>query len=64
MAHEAEVYAALGDNEAVQEAIVTFHGHSARLGVAMTCIEQEMDDLDDIGLENVLGAQTLRCSRG
>jgi hypothetical protein len=53
MAHEAEVYAALGDNEAVQEAIVAFHGHSNHLGVAMTCIEQEMDDLDDIGLENV-----------
>lgn len=53
MAHEAEVYAALADSEAVQEAIVAFHGHSSHLGVAMTCVGWEMDDLDDIGLENV-----------
>ena len=53
MAHEAEIYAALGDYEAVQEVIATFRGHSTHLGVAMTCIDREMDDLDDIGLENV-----------
>jgi tRNA A-37 threonylcarbamoyl transferase component Bud32 len=53
MASEAYIYAALGDNQAVQEAVVAFHGHSTHLGVAMTCIEREMDDLDDIGLEHV-----------
>jgi hypothetical protein len=60
MTHEAEVYAALRDNEAVQEAVVAFHGHSTHLGVAMTCIEREMDDLDDIGLEHV--SEALKCS--
>jgi hypothetical protein len=53
MAHEAEIYAALWDNEAAQEAVVAFHGRSTHLGAAMTCIELEMDDLDDIGLEHV-----------
>jgi len=53
MAHEADIYAALGDHEAVQAVIATFRGHSTHLGVAMTCIEREMDDLEDIGLENV-----------
>jgi hypothetical protein len=56
MTHEAEVYAALRDNKAVQEAVVAFHGHSTHLGVAMTCIEREMDNLDDIGLEYVSDA--------
>ena len=53
MANEAEVYVALASNKAVQEAIPEFHGHSTHLGVAMTCLGREMDDLDDIGLENV-----------
>jgi hypothetical protein len=53
MANEAEVYAAFATNKAVQEAIPKFYGHSTHLGVAMTCLEREMDDLDDIGLENV-----------
>jgi predicted Ser/Thr protein kinase len=53
MAQEAAMYAALEGNEAVQEVIPRFRGHSTHLGVAMTCIEREMDDLEDIGLENV-----------
>lgn len=53
MANEAYIYAALAGNESVQEVIPRFRGHSTHLGVAMTCIEQELDDFDDIGLENV-----------
>jgi hypothetical protein len=56
MGREAEIYAALADNAAVQKVIPTFHGHSTHLGVAMTCIERELDDLEDIGLENVSDA--------
>lgn len=53
MAHEAEIYSALDDNEAVQHVIVAFHGHNTHRGVAFTCVGRELHDLDDIGLENV-----------
>jgi predicted Ser/Thr protein kinase len=53
MAQEAAMYAALKGNEAVQEVIPRFRGHSTHLGVAMTCVEKELDDFDDIGLENL-----------
>jgi hypothetical protein len=53
MAQEAAMYAALEGNEAVQEVIPRFRGHSTHLGVAMTCVEKELDDFDDIGLENL-----------
>jgi hypothetical protein len=53
MSHEANMYAALEGHKAVQEVIPRFHGHSTHLGVAMTCVEKEKDDFDDMGLENV-----------
>jgi predicted Ser/Thr protein kinase len=53
MAQEAAMYAALEGNQAVQEVIPRFRGHSTHLGVAMTCLEKELDDFDDIGLENL-----------
>jgi hypothetical protein len=53
MAQEAAMYAALEGNEAVQEVIPRFRGHSTHLGVAMICVEKELDDFDDIGLENL-----------
>ena len=53
MANEAGVYTVLAANESVQEAIPRFYGHSTHLDVAMTCLEREIDDFDDIGLENV-----------
>jgi tRNA A-37 threonylcarbamoyl transferase component Bud32 len=53
MAHEAKIYAALEGNATVKEVIPRFRGYSTHLGVAMTCIERELDDFDDIGLENL-----------
>lgn len=53
MANEAAIYEALEGNGAVNEVIPCFRGHSHHLGVAMTCVEREMDDFDDIGLENL-----------
>jgi hypothetical protein len=53
MAQEAAMYAALEGNEAVQEVIPRFHGYITHLGVAMTCVEKELDDFDDIGLANL-----------
>lgn len=53
MANEAEIYKALEGKPAVKEVIPRFHGHSNHLGVAMTCIERELDDFEDIGLENL-----------
>jgi predicted Ser/Thr protein kinase len=53
MAREAEVYMALSGNKTVQPFIPRFFGHSTHLGVALTCIEKELDDFDDIGLENL-----------
>jgi len=55
MANEAAIYEALEGNEAVQKVIPCFRGHSTHLGVAMTCVEKELDDFDDIGLENLSG---------
>lgn len=55
MANEAAIYEALEGNEAAKEVIPCFHGHSTHLGVAMTCVEKELDDFDDIGLENLSG---------
>lgn len=57
MEHEARIYAALESNALVQEVIPRFHGHSTHLGVAMTCIEQELDDFDDIGPQ-AIGCQS------
>eukprot|EP00978_Attheya_sp_CCMP212_P022397 scaffold66822_cov62-Attheya_sp.AAC.2 len=53
MANEAAIYDALEGNEAAKEVIPCFRGHSTHLGVAMTCVEKELDDFDDIGLENL-----------
>ena len=53
MANEAAVYAALEGNEAAQEVIPRFRGHSTHLGVSMTCVDKELDDFDDIGQENL-----------
>lgn len=53
MANEAQLYAALAENQAVQDAIPRFYGYSTHLGVAMTCLDREGDDFDDIGVENV-----------
>lgn len=53
MAHEAAIYAALQKNQAACQVIPRFRGHSTHLGVAMTCIEKELDDFEDIGLENL-----------
>jgi len=55
MANEAAIYEALEGNGAAKEVIPCFRGHSTHLGVAMTCVEKELDDFDDIGLENLSG---------
>jgi predicted Ser/Thr protein kinase len=55
MANEAAIYEALEGNEAAKEVIPCFRGHSTHLGVAMTCVEKELDDFDDIGLVNLSG---------
>ena len=53
MANEAAVYKALEGNPALKEVILRFHGYSDHLGVAMTCVDKELDDFEDIGLENL-----------
>ena len=53
MANEAAMYEAIEGNHAAKEAVPCFRGHSHHLGVAMTCVEKELDDFDDIGLENL-----------
>jgi hypothetical protein len=55
MANEAAIFEALEGNEAVKEVVPCFRGHSTHLGVAMTCVEKERDDFDDIGLEHLSG---------
>mmetsp|Transcript_13926 Transcript_13926/g.16095 ORF Transcript_13926/g.16095 Transcript_13926/m.16095 type:complete len:514 (-) Transcript_13926:343-1884(-) len=59
LSNEASMYAALEGNAAVQEVIPRFYGHSTHLGVAMSCLEKEGDDLEDIGLEQVSAALKL-----
>eukprot|EP00977_Amphora_coffeiformis_P017981 scaffold6064_cov173-Amphora_coffeaeformis.AAC.10 len=56
MANEAAMYEAMEGNHTTREVIPRFHGHSRHLGVAMTCIEKELDDFYDIGLENLSDA--------
>jgi len=53
MANEAATYKVLRDNAATRDVVPNYHGFSDHLGVAMACIEKELDDFDDIGLANV-----------
>lgn len=59
MEHEAKMYRALAGNNNVQEVIPRFYGYSTHLGVAVICVEKELDDFDDIGLENLSGTLKL-----
>jgi hypothetical protein len=52
MQHEADIYEALVGAD-LGDVISRFRGYSTHLGVAMSCVERELDDFDDIGLENL-----------
>lgn len=53
MANEVAILKALEDNSAVQKVIPRFYGHHRRWGVSLSVFGKELDDLDDIGLENL-----------
>jgi hypothetical protein len=53
MENEANMYDAIAGNAGLVEFLARFRGYSTHMGVAMTCIEQESDDFDDIGAENL-----------
>ena len=65
MANEAQVYGSLlSKNQTLQRFIPRFYGHSTHLGVGLSCVEKELDDFDDIGLENLSEAtkkSAVRC---
>lgn len=53
MENEAKMYDAIKGKADLVEFLPRFRGYSTHLGVAMTCIERESDDFDDIGRENL-----------
>jgi hypothetical protein len=53
MANEAEMYQALAGESDLEGVLPRFRGYSTHLGVGMTCIERELDDFDDMGVENL-----------
>jgi hypothetical protein len=68
MENEAKMYEAIKGKADLVEFLPRFRGYSTHMGVAMTCIERESDDFDDIGRDNlseelkqsaVLGVQAL-----
>lgn len=64
MAHEAKMYLSLSCIQTVRQFIPRFMGYSTHLGVALSCIEKELDDFDDIGLENLSEEAKLCAVRG
>lgn len=64
MANEAKMYRELAARSDLDGVLPRFRGYSTHLGVGMTCIERQLDDFDDIGLENLsdeLKQSALRC---
>lgn len=53
MSHEAEFYSSVQELSAVEEVVPKFYGYSTHLGVAISCLELESDDFDDIDAENL-----------
>ena len=52
-ANEAAIYKMLRRNTATKGVVPEYHGISVHLGVAMACVERELDDFEDLGLANV-----------
>jgi tRNA A-37 threonylcarbamoyl transferase component Bud32 len=53
MENEAKLYDAITGKAGLVEFLPRFRGYSTHMGVAMTYLERESDDFDDIGAENL-----------
>jgi len=53
MKHEADFYATMQDISELEDVIPKYYGYSTHLGVALTCVERESDNFDDICVENL-----------